>query len=1176
MTRVFQLFAGAAALANLFNLSQARAETVVEERMRSVVRMNALNKLTAGPQDNYQAVVAPDESKIFFTRNTNLASQLFEQPLKTALSLPSALVSKSFDTRDPAVSPDGKAVAFTSFENNARGGICYLYLDSPQKINCIKTSKDGAEQPTWVGDHGIVYIEHAENSDISRLVAYDIGKAQTKTIFADTIVAYTISPDGRTIVYSSSQKVWPLTSIPRVLKIRNSNAISSVKVISIDLPGTSGFPRFDGSGRWLYFSQFFADTNHDAIIDASDNSVIFRIDSSKLAASSPQKPVLPEQITSAENNCNYISPAKNNLYVTCAFEDSLDIYRLPNEGSIPASWTESQLWDAHRVARTTAERILTLNTLRFRFPKTESNLLPRIFSNHFTGKEFAAALYYLDVLQKSSNINVTTTDLSLLRSYLQVAQKEFEQPLGRPTTTFLKFVASTRGIVHAMHGATPAHLQLLDSFFLDIENQGAKALVEFEKINPKQITSPFFQFLYGDIGERLFNKAKASHELWENMYRALANSKELAEEPQSYYSLLYLFNLESTYPDYATRLSVIQKNSPQPDDSVFSLFLQAEVLALKTALVDDPKLRAQTFRALDEFIGKVKTRYFLTRGLYIRALAIFSERNLEDQLNDIAHKWLSNTKTKEAEFIYARDQYVAVRLDKAYAFLHENKTKAASDVLYTLLRVTDDPEAHVEYYKTMKAQKKDEDLQKTYDDLVKQNFIGGNIALYQALKDLEPAENNINAAIESLNGETGPSYNPAIREFLSGYAYYQKILAGKKGLEFDVTSAEQAHRHFTIALDLAQGNKRVRAAILYNLGLLHFTTRNFGNAVSFLQLRARLPFADENEQLDYLWLLSRAQFYNRTPQEAFVTASEGLTLAHKLKKLEVPFLERVAFYAMSAGNYTGAVSQYSELLKHSSLPPATKMKAHLARGFSYFKLSQKNATADLTDALKMLDDANLDLGSASEVIQGHKERVRIVVLGLLAEADSTHSVSYRTQRYQALLAIESDLKKLSMRKEDWRDNLLRDCNAITAAALMKKDSTAALENQMRCEGHVEDNYDPKSDAADLGLYQDTYNALFLAAAKRSTQESFLKSRERANTLIEKLEPLTQGNKAISIRWAKLKSEAAVFDARAQNKQNVSQVFSDVQEHFKEEPEEFRNFISDIVHSAQHQLKGESL
>src|SRR6202034_3352313 len=136
--------------------------------------------------------------------------------------------------------------------------------------------------------------------------------------------------------------------------------------------GISGFPNVSDDEKHLLFSHYLNDTNNDGIIDGNDNSVIFRV---PIATLLKEDIVFPEQLTSVDSNCSFPRPYKNFIYVTCAFEGALDIYQLPDSAIIPAQWNEAILNNAHKTSRTYSERLLILNALKYRFPKSDTTSL---------------------------------------------------------------------------------------------------------------------------------------------------------------------------------------------------------------------------------------------------------------------------------------------------------------------------------------------------------------------------------------------------------------------------------------------------------------------------------------------------------------------------------------------------------------------------------------------------------------------------------------------------------------------------------------------------------------------------------------------------------------------------------------------------------------------------------
>ena len=114
------------------------------------------------------------------------------------------------------------------------------------------------------------------------------------------------------------------------------------------LARAGGEPVFARDGRSLYVVQFFSDSNHDGVIDASDHGVLFRVPIS-LSGDAPTVGA-PEQLTDTSWDCQYPAPAADRLIATCSHDTDLDVYALPLDGEVPTDWSASSC-RAHRVRK---------------------------------------------------------------------------------------------------------------------------------------------------------------------------------------------------------------------------------------------------------------------------------------------------------------------------------------------------------------------------------------------------------------------------------------------------------------------------------------------------------------------------------------------------------------------------------------------------------------------------------------------------------------------------------------------------------------------------------------------------------------------------------------------------------------------------------------------------------
>ena len=186
----------------------------------------------------------------------------------------------------------------------------------------------------------------------------------TRPLLDRNMTSPTVSPDGRWLVYvpvaRTVQTVGPafaahaaptLEAIP----LAAARSTPPAKIV-LQLPGQTGQPVFAKDGRSLYVVQFFTDTNHDGVVDASDHGVLFRVPISFVGGTPVAGP--PEQLTETSWNCEYPAPFVDRLIATCSQDGSLDVYSLPLDGEVPADWTMPMLVNAIDDADTRVEEQL--------------------------------------------------------------------------------------------------------------------------------------------------------------------------------------------------------------------------------------------------------------------------------------------------------------------------------------------------------------------------------------------------------------------------------------------------------------------------------------------------------------------------------------------------------------------------------------------------------------------------------------------------------------------------------------------------------------------------------------------------------------------------------------------------------------------------------------------------
>ncbi|MEY2988724.1 MAG: hypothetical protein RJB13_2245, partial [Pseudomonadota bacterium] len=716
------------ACATSISLAQADASQI---RMPQFER---LEKLTVGPDNHFQVAVTSNEDKIFFTRSTNLASRLYWRSLQgyQALGQVNAFEDAIYDSKDPSLSPDGSRIAFTSFKEQARGDVCVKSVQSsPESVALCARETVASEQPFWLSSSKIGYIRRPTGAPRAQLISFDLSSKEKVILFEDQILSADAHSSQGKIVYSSFAEGRNTESSGRgVLKVF-SLSNQSTRVVGITLPGLSGFPKFDVAGEFVYFAQFSNDTNSDSVIDGNDNGIIFRIPAKQLSEVSTS--VMPEQLTTAEQNCNFPAPGSAFLYVTCAFEGTLDVYRLPKTGLIPANWQESHLLDAYRTSRAIAERTLITNTLRYRFPsyqKAES--IERLLSQHILTGEYQAAQYYLEQVEQLAPA-AQREGFKVLGNLLDVLQYRSVEKLDQVSPEFLQLLRSKKSYFERVSQSYKQFSQVALAFVELSFRQPQMAKKRFERIQLTELRSSLEYLFYLNLAKALFDSEIINNKAWLEAVVRVAESSAMSEESKAYLASQVLLNVSQLAKDAAPRVELIGNLLKMvKSESVLDVVLRSQLQLLQLAQASNEKDEDKLFGEFNKILAKTGKRYFLRRVVSIQGVLTLAEFNKTRVMSYVDSNWLSAASIYETEYVKARDQYVSVILDKSYSLWAEKQLKAASQVFYSAVRLTDDQEAHLGFVATLLAQNERKLLDERYASLKKAGLNAANLEFARA------------------------------------------------------------------------------------------------------------------------------------------------------------------------------------------------------------------------------------------------------------------------------------------------------------------------------------------------------------------------------------------------------------------------------------------------------------
>lgn len=277
--------------------------------------------------------ITPDGKWLAYTRQGNGYAELWLSSLDNELSvLPRRLAPALADRQSPALSPDGRRIAFVGAEDDVKGDIYLLDLTDPKAQARKLTGRDTEDAaPCFSPDGKVVYFQQrAEGEPVRHIVALDLGspKAAPRVIETRGDAAHpALSPDGRKLAFVSLRTGVSSIFVMDLPSVGGGGAGGEPRKLTPDaLP--QAYPRFTPDGAALLF------TTAPAFGVSSGQGGIQTV-----IARAPVQGGRAEPLTSAQGADLSPLMAAGKLYSIAArnagSNGPANIWSLPPEGEIP-------------------------------------------------------------------------------------------------------------------------------------------------------------------------------------------------------------------------------------------------------------------------------------------------------------------------------------------------------------------------------------------------------------------------------------------------------------------------------------------------------------------------------------------------------------------------------------------------------------------------------------------------------------------------------------------------------------------------------------------------------------------------------------------------------------------------------------------------------------------------
>lgn len=893
-------------------------------------------RLTAGAAAQLMGQLGPDGETLFYMSDRLATWQIHRQSMDRGA--PSLLFENDADATDPRISPDGTQVLYISYKTDATGDPCVFDL-SEGSSRCFSDAKSSESDGFWFPDgrHFGVLTRSSLHGDFA-LVRYDVADGSREVLLRRNLSRPAVSPDGRWLIYVPVQRRAEVVGINFARRTEGSLELLPLEdleatplPVRFELPGITAFPAFSPDGRHLYFAQYLNDTTFDGVIDGDDHSVLFRV---PFRTNQPQ-PIAAdqaEQLSSARWNCQYPAPAQTYLIATCAHEGSLDIYRLPLEGSVPSRWGTAKLQDEMEASRDHWQKLLLLSHRVGHAPDLEAKLalLRTMIRLHLELGEYESAEFYAEQVRREGEERAgIRMQMGVLLALIQARREESRLNQGALSLQFIQSQRARIAQVEEVASSDNLDLAALSKAVLselyDVLGAKRRALETARQIDLPTLRDPFVIHLAGGQQVRLFRSLEQQDARLETL-EALASHPALSILERLIYAERFIKALTGSAPEPHRGVLLDGWLEAIPGDSELGLMLEVARILLVLSPANQEQVRKDLFEIYKEN-KELHRRKALVLAVIRRAVALDNPYIVYE----FANSWVSWLPRAHSERSYGEDLFRQVLLERAYLALDAGEASDARGLFYGVTLQTESLEAHVGFVEARMREGRleveaeyDRRFQRTPEDpayhFVKAYLIARGLA-DQGEEAFEPA---LEAAFAHLSVTL-----EAIPRSLEAHQLWA-FLAHQRYLRTQVpAAAQEANTHYLLALDLARERPRYQATILLALGLLQGEAGNHRVALDYFRRRALLPFRDPAQALAMRLARGRSLFHSRQAGRAADELAEAVRLVDETWHSEVSdrdggdlgglhglltfVLDRAGLYHYAAGRYQEAFDYYLRL-----------------------------------------------------------------------------------------------------------------------------------------------------------------------------------------------------------------------------------------------------------------------
>lgn len=294
--------------------------------------------------DAYWPSASPDGSCVVFTAAQNGTIDVWKKVLATGETI--RLTRHSADDEDPAISPDGKTIAFVSRRDDAKGDIFLMDIDGKNERR-MTDEATSERAPMWAPDGKSLLLSLRTTPDVEEDVfRLDLDTKKLTRLTEGGGFDASLDPSGGYLIYSQRSQTKDGRTTTRIVGKRLKD--DKIKPLG-DGRRPEAFARvatIDGK-VWVYFTRYVEDDTRDGRIDVDDAPSLYRVHFRPEIFDGGETADYSEPISSGINSETLASVSGDKVFHVVALppNGSLEIQTLPPDGMVPQSMSTQALLD---------------------------------------------------------------------------------------------------------------------------------------------------------------------------------------------------------------------------------------------------------------------------------------------------------------------------------------------------------------------------------------------------------------------------------------------------------------------------------------------------------------------------------------------------------------------------------------------------------------------------------------------------------------------------------------------------------------------------------------------------------------------------------------------------------------------------------------------------------------